>query len=186
MRRVLRLTDPLEFETGWQALETEARAQLAVDGFTPDKMALYRSANMHYQGQIYELSVPVEAGPFNAAAVPVLEEAFASEHERTYGHRAGPDEPVELVNLELVGRGLTEDRGLPIDQGDSCAVPANTGMRRAYFLGARTDGSIRQCLKTVGNCPALMMGHLLSKNMMRRVWFPHVPAPLWMTRAISF
>ena len=140
LRRVLRLTDPLEFETGWQALETEARAQLAVDGFTPDKMALYRSANMHYQGQIYELSVPVEAGPFNAAAVPVLEEAFASEHERTYGHRAGPDEPVELVNLELVGRGLTEDRGLPIDQGDSCAVPANTGMRRAYF--GRANGWI--------------------------------------------
>ena len=136
LRRVLRLTDPLEFETGWQALETEARAQLAVDGFTPDKMALYRSANMHYQGQIYELSVPVEAGPFNAAAVPVLEEAFASEHERTYGHRAGPDEPVELVNLELVGRLLTEDRGLQIENGDSFAVPANTGMRREYIGSA--------------------------------------------------
>ena len=47
---------------------------------------------------------------------------------------------MELVNLELVGRGLTEDRGLPIDQGNSCAVPEKTGLRRAYF--GRADGWI--------------------------------------------
>ncbi len=88
---------------------------------------------MHYKGQIYELSVRAGPGPFDAAAVAELEEAFASEHEQTYGHRAGPDEPVELVNLELVGRGLTEERGLPA-AGQNPKAPANGKQaRRAYF-----------------------------------------------------
>ena len=42
-----------------------------------------------------------------------LEQAFAEEHERTYGHRAGPDEPVELVSIQLVGSGLREGSGVP-------------------------------------------------------------------------
>ena len=39
--------------------------------------------------------------------------AFGDEHERTYGHRAGPGEPVELVNLELVGQGISEQSRVP-------------------------------------------------------------------------
>ena len=37
------------------------------------------------------------------AALAALEEAFGVEHERTYGHRAGVEEPVELVSLEVIG-----------------------------------------------------------------------------------
>ena len=47
-------------------------------------------------------------GRWTTRSMAALEEAFGQEHERTYGHRAGPEEPVELVNLELVGRGLPE------------------------------------------------------------------------------
>ena len=133
LRCVVRDTAPEELEQGWEALEIQARTQLAADGFAVDDMVLERSANMHYKGQIYELSVRAGPGPFDAEAVAELEEAFAREHEQTYGHRAGPDEPVELVNLELVGRGLTEDRGLPA-AGQNPKAPANGKQaRRAYF-----------------------------------------------------
>ena len=37
-----------------------------------------------------------------------LQEAFGVEHQRTYGHRAGFDEPVELVNLRVVGVGVSK------------------------------------------------------------------------------
>ena len=47
-----------------------------------------------------------------------LEEAFGAEHERTYGHRAGPEEPVELVAIQLVGSGLREGRGGAAQRGD--------------------------------------------------------------------
>ena len=68
---------------------------------------------MHYQGQSFELVVPVPDGPFDAAMVAHLEEAFGREHERTYGHRAGPEEPVELVSIQVVGQGLREGSGVP-------------------------------------------------------------------------
>ena len=62
---------------------------------------LRRSAALHYQGQSYELTVPVPDAAIDGAMVSHLEEAFGQEHERTYGHRAGPDEPVELVATTL-------------------------------------------------------------------------------------
>ena len=52
--------------------------------------------------------MPLASGRLDRAALAALEEAFGAEHERTYGHRAGIDEPVELVSLEIVGRGLPE------------------------------------------------------------------------------
>ena len=103
LRRTLDAADPAELEAAWQALEDKARMQLDEDGFAPERTELVRSANMHYAGQIFELSVVVPPGDFSMSE---LAEAFGQEHERTYGHRAGPEEPVELVNVEVVGRGL--------------------------------------------------------------------------------
>ena len=67
-----------------------------------------------------------------------LEEAFGQEHERTYGHRAGPDEPVELVAIQLVGPGLRDGGDVP---QRVAAEPRRGGSRtrprRAYFGDAR-------------------------------------------------
>ncbi len=57
--------------------------------------------------------MPVPDGPIDARMVALLEEAFAAEHERTYGHRAGPEEPVELVAIQVVGAGLREGTRVP-------------------------------------------------------------------------
>ena len=62
-----------------------------------------------------------------------LEQAFADEHERTYGHRAGPDEPVELVSIQLVGSGLREGSGVPRAWRRAGADSAGQASRRAYF-----------------------------------------------------
>jgi N-methylhydantoinase A len=97
--------DVTELLTG---LETEARARLAEDGFAADRVAIARSAALHYQGQSFELEVPVPAGALDRAALAALVEAYGVEHEKTYGHRAGAEEPVELVTLKLVGRGIPE------------------------------------------------------------------------------
>ncbi len=42
-----------------------------------------------------------------------LAEAFGQEHERTYGHRAGPDEPVEMVTIQVIGQGLPDRPRVP-------------------------------------------------------------------------
>jgi N-methylhydantoinase A len=88
---------------------------------------------MHYRGQSFELVLPVPDGPFDAGMVAHLEEAFGREHEKTYGHRAGPEEPVELVSIQVVARGTAAGAAVP------GRLPPRKGMdrpqseRRAYF-----------------------------------------------------
>ena len=132
LRRTLRDADPAELESRWRLLETRARTQLERGGFPPDRQRVRRAAGMHYKGQIFELSVPVADGPLDCAA---MAEAFGEEHQRTYGHRAGPEEPVELVNLELVGHGIPEHPRMPERLRIETSV-VEPGSRPAYFGAA--------------------------------------------------
>jgi N-methylhydantoinase A len=130
-RRLLRTADLGEIDAAWNALAKQARDQLAVEGFTGESARLTRSAALHYKGQSYELIVPVPDGSIDMKMVAYLEEAFGQEHEKTYGHRAGPEEPVELVAIQLVGSGLRE-RMLP-QSGVTPATATTKASRQAYF-----------------------------------------------------
>ncbi len=129
-RRLLRKANPQEIARVWDALAGQAREQLAASGFTADKARIRRSAALHYQGQTYELSVPLPDGPIDLA---YLEEAYGREHEKTYGHRAGADEPVELVSIQVVGQGLRAGPSVPERVRPSRAEPKPPPPRPAYF-----------------------------------------------------
>ena len=138
-RRVLVESDPAEIDRAWRALEDEGRAQLAHEGFPAERMRFRRTANLHYKGQLYELSVAAPptppGGAIDRAWLDGLAEAFGEEHERTYGHRAGPEEPVELVNMVLVAEGLPDAPVVPdtlhLDRAENGA--GGGGSRNAYF-----------------------------------------------------
>ena len=127
--------DPTELGAILGDLEREARMRLAEDGFAPDRIELARSAALHYQGQSFELEVPLPAGAIGKVALAAIEEAYGVEHEKTYGHRAGADEPVELVTLKVVGHGIPDApraalaANAELPQGVFIAEP----VRRAYF-----------------------------------------------------
>ena len=125
-RRRTRDLDPVELTEAFGRLEDEARAQLAAEGFTGAAVRIERSADCRYQGQSFELTVPVTADVR-------LEEAFGREHERTYGHRAGPDEPVEIVSLRVVGQGLADRPRVFYRPGTPQTAPAAAASRRVYF-----------------------------------------------------
>ena len=129
-RCILRDADPAELEAVWAGLEAEAEAQLAAGGVPAESRALSRSALLHYHGQIFELQVDAPPGPIDAAWIRALEEAFGVEHELSYGHRAGPEEPVELMTAQLVGRGLAPRRPEPQRPPPPAAAPRT---RRAWF-----------------------------------------------------
>jgi N-methylhydantoinase A len=112
-RRLLREMDLDALNEIWDGMVSDALAQLAAEGFTGSRARIRRSVNMHYQGQTYELTVPAPEGRLDKQAIPALEEAFGKEHELTYGHRAGPDEPVELVNIQVVGLGVDDRPRVP-------------------------------------------------------------------------
>ncbi|MFQ5971709.1 MAG: hydantoinase/oxoprolinase family protein [Alphaproteobacteria bacterium] len=132
-RTLLREVDLRQLNELWGQMETEALEQLATDGLTGEQVHLRRTASLHYQGQTHELTVPVSEGPLDERSLAALEEAFGQEHERTYGHRAGADEPVELVNMQVVGRGMPDrarrPTGIPSESDGSGTVRS----RQAYF-----------------------------------------------------
>jgi N-methylhydantoinase A len=133
-RRLLRQADAQEIVRAWDALAKQALDQLAVEGFISDKARIRRSAALHYHGQTFELTVALPDGPID---FKYLEEAFGKEHEKTYGHRAGDDEPVELVAIQVVGQGLHDGPNVPERVRPSRPEPAPPPPRQAYF-GAQT------------------------------------------------
>jgi N-methylhydantoinase A len=132
-RRLLRQSDPPEIGRAWDALARQALDQLAAEGFSGARAQIKRSAALHYKGQTYELVVPAPDGPVDKRFISALEEAFGVEHERTYGHRAGPEEPVELVAIQVVGTGVREGSAAPERVELGRGEPAPQPPRRAYF-----------------------------------------------------
>jgi N-methylhydantoinase A len=133
-RRLLRQVELEELNRVWEGMVDEARQQLAADGFRDGQVAIRRAANLHYQGQTFELTVPLPEGPLTTEGIPALEEAFGQEHERTYGHRAGPEEPVEIVNIMVVGQGLFDKPRVPERIRPSrLEATAALAPRQAYF-----------------------------------------------------
>ncbi len=122
--------DPRDLASTLASLEREAEALLDAQGYGGN-VEIERSADLKYQGQSYELSVPLGPGAGGAEAITALAEAFGKEHERTYGHKAEGD-PIQIVNLRLTAR---VRRG-PEARGEMRLVPrarASAAAREAYF-----------------------------------------------------
>ena len=78
--------------------------------------------------------MPVADGPVDARTTAGIEEAFGREHRRTYGHKAGDDEPVEIVSLRVVGSGVPDRPRVPEALRVDRTGPGRAGgMRRVYF-----------------------------------------------------
>jgi len=111
-------------------LVAAGRAHLAQDGFAPARQVLMLSAMARYVGQSSELTVRLE-GSDAAAILAGLAEAFGAEHLRSYGFRAPSEEPVELMGLSLIARGVAARPRLPAAIPPAAArVPAR---RDAWF-----------------------------------------------------
>lgn len=135
LRGLVRSLDAESVEASFAALEEQARERLAADGFPPQKIARQRSVRLRYLGQWYELEIPLDSGPLSLSALRGLEEAFGREHERTYGHRAGLEEPVELVTARVVGRGVPDSARLPDAPPLLAAAQCGAPQRRPAYFG---------------------------------------------------
>jgi N-methylhydantoinase A len=133
VRSVLR---PLSAETAGglaaalRGLEREAEAILRAEGYR-EPVVTDQSVDLKYEGQSFELTVPLPAGWRGSTGVDALAAAFAREHERTYGHAAAGD-PIQVVNLRVTAR-LVRPRVRHAVQLGSERVATTGGWRRAYF-----------------------------------------------------
>jgi N-methylhydantoinase A len=92
--------DPARIAAAIRDMEVTATAMLEAAHIPPERRALLRSADLRYRRQAYELTVPLEEGPIDRAALDRLARHFHERHRQTYGH-ANEAEGVQLVNLRL-------------------------------------------------------------------------------------
>ncbi len=132
-RTYVRRLDALE-PARLDAMYAEMAAQatdVVRDAAVGGDVALARAVDARYVGQGYELTVPVPAGPFDAAALARVRAAFDEIYAARYGY-AQPGEPVEVVTWKLSAVGGAPRVALakaPTTPG----ARADKGRRRAYF-----------------------------------------------------
>lgn len=86
------------------AMQDDLAGRFAADRIVPDGVSYARIGDLRYVGQGYELKVPIPDGPVNDATMDTVLAAFHAAHAAEYGH-AFPQNPVEVVNLRVIGRG---------------------------------------------------------------------------------
>jgi len=87
-------------------------ARLREEGFADADMRFRFLLEMRYEGQGYELAVPIDALPLQPGALPDYRDRFDAIHRKLHGH-AAPDQPVEVVNYRLEAVGLVPQVAVP-------------------------------------------------------------------------
>jgi len=111
-------------------MRTAMLAHFDGEGFSADEVAFSISADVRFRGQTSEIRVAL-GDPITATALQAMFAAFEDEHERLYGHRSDPDNPLEIVTVRLIGRAETRAVHDLRDPSHDQAAPSTS--RRAYF-----------------------------------------------------
>ncbi|MEK0085716.1 hydantoinase/oxoprolinase family protein [Benzoatithermus flavus] len=80
-------------------IEAEGRAYLERDGFDEETIAIRRSMDMRYVGQVHECTVEIGNFRIDASTIDEVKAAFHRRHEELYTY-AEPRTPIEVVNIE--------------------------------------------------------------------------------------
>jgi N-methylhydantoinase A len=135
------LTDMLEGADRLSDILVEMRDGAIGDQPDPETFGLEWVAQLRYEGQSFELDVPVDWQPDHETFTDPTE-AFEAEHERLYGYRA------EERDIELVGLRLTASRPGPEPGGytqmapDASDEPAERHRAEVGFKSGTHDAEI--------------------------------------------
>jgi N-methylhydantoinase A len=103
--------DLSRIETTFAGLEQQGTRDLERQNVLPADRRLLRQIDMRYAGQSFELTLDCDGQQFSREILAQLMREFHEEHYRTFGFSA-PDEPMELVNVRVVGVGTISRPGL--------------------------------------------------------------------------
>ena len=106
-------------------------AQFETEGYPADQVTLSCSVDVRFKGQASEIRISVADEHFTETTVKTLYTTFETEHERLYGHRSDPDNPVEVVAVRLIGQaGIRGQQGV-LNPAERLGSRASS--REAYF-----------------------------------------------------
>jgi N-methylhydantoinase A len=142
-------------EATFAELVDRADERLSQDGIPTQHRQFARAADLRYEKQGVELTIPLQGSAVNARSVTQLVADFHALHDRLYTF-CDIDAPVEIVNLRVEATGLTDRIALPeIATAPPGARPEPDHQRQAC-LG---DGAA--CPTPVYRREALMADHVI-------------------------
>jgi len=146
----------------FDALAVGVAQRLLAEGCAEDEIVWERKADIRYRGQAYELTVPVDFGALDGAAIREMVTAFHMVHERLYGF-CRKESLLEIVNLRVVGKVPSPRGSTQTDAAAGAGKDALIGTRRIYLGGAWLSASVywREALQqgTVVAGPAIIEEH---------------------------
>lgn len=117
----------------YKALEREAMEKLKMDKIDEKNIVIQRVADCRYEGQGYEIRVPVINGDVDDNTIEKMKEAFHDAHKKQFG-RAFEDNAVEIVNIRVIGVGKIKDlEPMKVSNGTQDASDAVVGKRDVIF-----------------------------------------------------
>lgn len=134
-------TAPLRLDTAGacgkiDALFAEIEAQgvrhLEADGFAADRIAIKRSLEMRYVGQVHECTVDIDNFRIDETTIDRVKDAFHARHEELYTY-CERHNPVEVVNIESTLFGLIEKPRPPRLDSTGSLEQARKDRRPAIF-----------------------------------------------------
>ena len=109
--------DGAELEEIMGTMANEVASELESQGVTRSEQETLFEAGVRYQGQGFEVVIPVAKEGFKKEGLQKLAEAFHKEHEKLFTFRL--DVPIELVNLRVTVLGKAANvRAVKIEVGD--------------------------------------------------------------------
>jgi N-methylhydantoinase A len=128
--------DPNALLRAYLGMEEQARAQLRAEKIAEKDVAIQWTADLRYAGQAYELNVPVPRNSqLTRKDIDAMVTRFHALHQKVYAY-SSRDEPVDVINVRLVGIGHVADVKLPHRQrGTASPRTALKGKRPVYFEG---------------------------------------------------
>jgi N-methylhydantoinase A len=138
-------------------LRSAMLAQFAGEGFAMEHVEFQAAVDLRFRGQTSEIRIDIPADTIDSQALAQLQVEFEDEHERLYGHRSDPDNPVEIVTVRLIGRAGEPGSRLSLAAVESAVTAAAD---REVWFGGR-HGSIRVPVVQRGDLSRPTAGPLL-------------------------
>ena len=121
------------------SLVADARTRLDADAIPENDRHIELSADMHYKGQAFELTVPLRSLKLDEAALAVLLDDFHDLH-RQYFSYSNPGSPVEIVSLRASAIGRLPKPAAKGAEARDGGKPA--GQRRIWLSGSWRDVAV--------------------------------------------
>jgi N-methylhydantoinase A len=119
-----------------ERMVADAIAQMESEGFSREQIELQRSADVRFQGQAYELTLPMPDRLLTAADAQQIFDDFLATYERTYGEgTAWKGVPASLINYSVTVTGR-QDRPALSGVGRNGAGAGLVRETREVFLPA--------------------------------------------------